>query len=375
MSKPFRILVIGGYGTFGRWIVESLASVPGVRVIVGGRSLERARRWVSGRTGAEAARLEAIAVDAEQDGLEAILAMHSVDLVIHCAGPFQEQSYAVAKACIGAGCHYIDLSDGRAFVCGIRTLNDAARAAGVTIVSGASSVPGLSSAVVEEFVGEFERLDSIRASISPGNRAPRGLATMESVLSYTGRTFTRWQEGEWLDVHGWQDLRRAAYGELGDRWVANCDVPDLALFPEHFAGVRTVTFHAGLELPFLHFGMWALSWLARWRVVGSWRPHARMLAAATRAVEKAGSDRGGMIVELEGRARQGGAPKVLWRLIARDGHGPRIPTIPSIVLAKRMASGFGPPPGAHACVGLFTLDEFSRELVELNVTQQVIRMG
>ena len=46
-------------------------------------------------------------------------------------------------ACIAAGAHYLDLADARDFVARIGTLDAAARAAGVAIISGASSVPAL----------------------------------------------------------------------------------------------------------------------------------------------------------------------------------------------------------------------------------------
>jgi saccharopine dehydrogenase-like NADP-dependent oxidoreductase len=36
-----------------------------------------------------------------------------VDSVIHTAGPFQGQDYAVARSAIAAGANYIDLADGR----------------------------------------------------------------------------------------------------------------------------------------------------------------------------------------------------------------------------------------------------------------------
>src|SRR5690606_25405438 len=72
----------------------------------------------------------------------------SADLVINASGPYQGRDYGLARAAIAARCHYIDLADARDFVVGFRTLDDDARAAGVLAVSGASSVPGISSAVV-----------------------------------------------------------------------------------------------------------------------------------------------------------------------------------------------------------------------------------
>lgn len=125
----------------------------------------------------------------------------NVDLVIHTSGPFQGQSHAVPLACIEAGCHYIDLADDRAFVCGIDALNSAAKSAGVILVSGASSVPGLSSTVVDRYLTEFTRLDTIDVAIAPRNKAERGEATVRGILTYTGHAFKRWQDGRWVDVY------------------------------------------------------------------------------------------------------------------------------------------------------------------------------
>ena len=71
-----------------------------------------------------------------------------------------------------------------------------------------------------------------------------------------------------------------------------------------------------------------------------------------------GSDVGGMAVTLEGRGPSGGRKRIEWRLIARRGHGPYIPAMPSVILAKRLLAGTLAARGAMPCLGLFTLDEF-----------------
>jgi len=72
------------------------------------------------------------------------------DLVIHCAGPFQGQDYRVALASLACGAHYADLADGRAFVAGFAgAIGTAAQAAKRVAITGASTLPALSSAVVD----------------------------------------------------------------------------------------------------------------------------------------------------------------------------------------------------------------------------------
>ncbi|MDY6945363.1 MAG: saccharopine dehydrogenase NADP-binding domain-containing protein, partial [Pseudomonadota bacterium] len=131
------VVVLGGYGNFGRRIVAALAREPGVRVFVGGRDMKQARAAAQETGGAA----EPMHLDAHAPDLARRLRELAASIVIHTAGPFQGQTYTVPRACIAAGAHYIDLADGRAYVCGIQALDEEARSNQTLIVSGASSVP------------------------------------------------------------------------------------------------------------------------------------------------------------------------------------------------------------------------------------------
>jgi hypothetical protein len=104
-----------------------------------------------------------------------------VGTVIHTAGPFQGQDYTVARAAIDAGCHYVDLADGRQFVTGIVALDAAAKSRGLTSASGASSVPALSSAVVDHYLPEFKTIGlhtdrhQLRRKSARSRNRPRGV--------------------------------------------------------------------------------------------------------------------------------------------------------------------------------------------------------
>jgi saccharopine dehydrogenase-like NADP-dependent oxidoreductase len=103
-----------------------------------------------------------------------VLRRLGIGLVIHTAGPFQAQGYGVARGCAAAGAHYIDLADGRRFVCDFpAALQADFEAAGRVAVSGASTVPALSSAVVEQLCTGWQAIDSIDLCIAPAQSAPR----------------------------------------------------------------------------------------------------------------------------------------------------------------------------------------------------------
>jgi len=184
----------------------------------------------------------------------AALAATGAGIVVDAAGPFQAGDYRLARAAIAAGLDYVDLADARGFVAGFGQLDDAARAAGVTLLTGASSTPALSNAVLERLTREWRRIDSVEIAISPGNRAPRGLAVVRSILSYAGRPVRVLLDGRWTTRPGWGLTVRRGMPGLGRRWQSLCETPDLDLVPRRFAVRRSVLFRAGLALSPLHLG-------------------------------------------------------------------------------------------------------------------------
>ncbi len=314
---------------------------------------------------------QAVALDAHDSQLADVLRRLQVDVLIHTAGPFQGQDYSVARAAIEAGCHYIDLADGREFVVGIGSLTALAAAAGVTVISGASSVPALSSAVVDRYLPRFGRLEAIRIGISSGARAP-GLATVRGVFSYAGRPIRSWQDGAWVDAYGWLNLSRHQFPPpLGSRWLASCDVPDLELFPERYRPVRTVSFQAGFASDPGHLVVWSLAGLVRAGILTDMNMFASPLNRLSRWMEPIVSDKGGMFVTLEGEGADGAPLRIDWNLIAEQNHGPHIPCGAAIALARKIGSGAALPQGAMPCVGLLTVDEFLEPLRDLSISEKV----
>lgn len=359
MSKQL-VLILGGYGNFGKRIARVLVA-DGVPVVIAGRNRDKAEELAKQLPDGLA---EAACFDVKTE-LDAALERIKPSVVINTCGPFQDSDYGVAESCIRAGVHYIDLADGRDFVTGISALDAAAKARGVAVISGASSVPGLSSAVVEHFKTEFSSIDSLQYGISPGQKAERGLATSQGILSYVGKPLRPFA-GQAKRVYGWQRLYRQEYPGLGKRWMANCDIPDLDLFPERY-GIKSIRFSAGLELPVLHLGLWGLSWLVRLGVPLNLPRHAALLWKASNLFDRFGSADGGMHVIMRGRNRDGTPHIRRWFLIARNGHGPFIPTVPAIVLARKLAWEERLEAGAYACMGLVRLEEYLAELEDLDI--------
>lgn len=347
------IIVLGGYGNFGRRIVAALSREPDARVFVCGRDLKQAQVAAQEAGGSA----EPLHLDAHAPDFTGRLRQMAAAIVVHTAGPFQGQSYSVPHACIAARAHYIDLADGRAYVCGIKALDEEAKRNDTLVVSGASSLPALSSAVVDALRTQFSSIESIDHGITSGARPP-GRATMDGVLAYAGKAFSQWSDGDWRQIHGWQGLARRHYPEpVKARWIAHCDVPDLDLFPERYRPVRTVQFRAGVGPATNMVGLWLASWLVRLGMLSSLTSWVPTLHRTATALARFGSRCSAMHVTVRGVDLNGEPAVRNWFLLADRDHGPFIPCFPAIALARKMLRDEIFARGAMPCMGLLTVDD------------------
>ncbi len=368
LNATKRIVVIGGTGHFGGRICRRIVGEKHTELVLtsrsdaGAQSLVDELRKLRPDTVVSAARLDLSSAD-----LNADLMSLRPDIVVHTAGPFQGQDYRVARACIEAGSHYIDLADGREFVQGFDSLHDEAKRRGVLLVSGASTLPGVSSSVIDHLRSSFESIRDIEISIAPAHQTPRGTGTIAAVLSYCGKPFDVLLNGHWVTLYGWQDMKTQRYDNLGFRLSAACDVPDLGLMADYVAGCRTVTFHASLEAKWEQLALWLMAWVTRIGIVKDWAGFVPSFQWVSSRLISLGSDTGGMQIKLTGIGNDQNLKTVTWSLIARQNHGPEIPCVPALILARKLVADQISMRGAFPCLGMFSLAEFDEEVASLDI--------
>lgn len=343
-----RVLLLGGYGVFGARLARLLCR-DGHSVTIAGRNLAKAQDL--------AEKLGCAARHLDRQG--ALCGLKGHDVVIDAAGPFHAYGadpYRLPRAAIAAGLHYLDLSDDAAFCEGIVTLDEAARRAKLCVVAGLSTVPALSSAAVRSLAGTDTPL-AIDCAILPGNRSPRGISVMTSILSQAGRPIRIWRGGAWDQASGWSEPADYVLpgGLLREGWLI--EVPDLRLFPAHFKA-ETVIFRAGLELWVMRRALATFAALRRHCpfVVRPWL--VRLFKLAADLLAPLGSGRGGMSVTViaNGERRH-------WRLLAEEGDGPFIPGIAARTLLRRASL----PVGARPALEIVTLEEAEAAMSDLRV--------
>jgi|SRR6266851_3561495 len=353
MTNP-RIVILGGYGTFGSLIAEQLARSD-AQVIIAGRDA------IKGQAVADSLRTGFIRCDATS---RASLrdAVSGTQLVINAAGPFQAKDYSIPQTCIERGCHYIDLGDGREYVAGIAQLHESAKAHGVFVCVGASTTPAITSAAIAELRPQFQHIRSIRIALTAGNKNPAGVSTIASILAYVGLPVRVWQDGQWRQRTGWGLGEFIDFPKpVGRRRVQLCDVPDLELFPQLFEA-DNVVFKAGVELTLFNYAIGALARLRKLRPSLNLPALAGPLVRLSKLFKSLGTFHGSFAVWVTGDT---GREKALAFVAPRNG--PRVPSAPAVLLARKWLAGDIKAEGAFPCVGFIRLAEFADYLAPFSI--------
>ncbi|MEL6921330.1 MAG: saccharopine dehydrogenase NADP-binding domain-containing protein [Pseudomonadota bacterium] len=351
------ILILGGYGVFGGRLAARLLRETSHEIVVAGRTMPKAQVFCKEYGGTP------LQVDRDDtDAMTAAFASIRPDIVVDASGPFEfdgtAHSHRVVESALHAGAHYFDLADNADFVANVSMMDAQAHSVGKAVLSGVSSVPCLSSAAVDALVEGLADVESIDMAIIPGNRAPRGRAVIESILSQAGKPFAQYEDGDWQARRCWSSLRTATLelpgcAPIKNRLISPIEVPDQRLFPKQYQA-QSVLFFAGLELRTLHLGLWAATALVHLKLLRSLRRLTSIAHTVATWFEGFGSDRGGMYVEVKGTQTNGEIVKRRWTLIAEEGDGPQVPATPARALIDMLLSG-EVCAGARPAIGVIPL--------------------
>ncbi|TPM35591.1 SDR family oxidoreductase [Mesorhizobium sp. B2-3-4] len=358
-----KLLIVGGYGTFGGRIVQLLENEPRLTIMVAGRSLASAQAWCAKR-GPVAARLVPAVFDRNGD-LAAQLASLRPDTLVDASGPFQaygEGRYRLVEVCVGRGVNYLDLADGSDFVAGIPAFDDAAGRAGLFVLSGVSSFPVLTAAVVRRLSSGMARVDTITGGIAPSPYAGVGENVIRAIAGYSGQPVALLRGGRKALGHPLTEQMRATIAPPGRVPLRNTlfslvDVPDLRTLGDLWPQAKTVWMGAGPVPEILHRALICLAWLVRIRLVRSLSPLAPLMHWATNRL-RWGEHRGGMFVAVEGTDQAGRQLKRSWHLLAEGDDGPLIPSMAVEALVRKTLDGHAPAPGARAAVNDLELADY-----------------
>ncbi|HEX8444198.1 MAG TPA: DUF4166 domain-containing protein [Allosphingosinicella sp.] len=354
-----KILVLGGYGVFGSRLATLLADWTEIHLVICGRDLKRAEAFCAGWSGQ--ARVHPLALD--RADILAGLRTERPDLVVDASGPFQDYGadrYRVVSACIDAGVDYLDFADAADFVFGVGQLDEQAKAAGVFVLSGVSSFPVLTAAVLRE-MAKTMKIVSVEGGIAPSPYAGIGLNVMRAVIGYAGAPVKLQRGGKQGFGIGLAESRRFTIAVPGRLPLRNIrfslvDVPDLQVIPPEHATMTDIWMGAGPVPETLHR---ILNLLAKARAglrLPSLVPFSRLFYRVLNRM-RFGEHRGGMFVRAQGVAA-GRPVERSWHLLAEGDDGPFIPSMAIEAIIRKLLVGDRPAPGARSAVRALELVDY-----------------
>ncbi len=370
-AEPHKVLIIGGYGTFGGRIARLLADQPRLTLLIAGRSLQKARSFIS-RYEIRAAMMP-VKFDRDTDVRQQISDL-SPEFVVDASGPFHaygDDPYHVVRASIACGAHYLDIADTAAFVCGIREFNADATENNVFALSGASTCVALSSAVFRGLTRDLDRVETLSGGIAPSPYSEVGYSVIQAVAHAAGKPVEALQKNAITIVYPFTDSRPftiapPGYLPLRQRTYSLVDVPDLLLAKTVAPKAQNIWFGAAPVPGICH----ALLRLLARAVRRGWLHSLHRLAPLMFRVMRGlawGEHRGGMFVEVRGRKING--PKVTrsWHLVAEGDDGPSIPSMATAAIIRNCLNGRTPAPGARPACHDLELTDFNYFFARMNI--------
>jgi hypothetical protein len=326
-----KILILGGYGTFGGRLAHLLAENERLTLLIAGRSIQKAKKFCEGLP--SGAQKVPVFFDRNAD-VETCIREIRPDIVVDAMGPFQvygEDPYRVVKACIASGVNYMDLADGSDFVKGIHQFDQEAKAKDIYVLTGVSSFPVLSAAVVRKLSHDMTCVKTIKGGIAPSPYAGVGLNVIRAITSYAGKPLSLIRNGKPATGYALTETMRyticpPGYLPLNNTLFSLVDVPDLKVLPELWRELDSIWIGAGPVPEVLHRMLIGLAWLVRSQVLPSLLPFASLFHFVINIL-RWGEHRGGMFVSVEGTNPGGERIERSWHLLAERGDGPFIPSM------------------------------------------------
>ena len=360
-----RILILGGYGAFGGRLMRLLAEEQKLTLICAGRSLQKAEAFIADLP----ASAQMIAAEIDRNGtLAADLSEWQPDLIVDASGPFQvygDAPYRVVEAAIEAGIDYVDIGDGAEFVAGITAFDAQAKAAGISALSGASTYPALSAAVVRALSDGWQSVERIESGLAPSPRAGLGRNVIEAIMSYAGKPVPIIRKGRAETAPALIDSRRFVVAPPGTEPLppmrfSLVELPDQTLFPSVWPSLKELWPGVGTRPQFMLRLLNLSAMAVRWRLLRSLSPFAGLAYWVMRKMPW-GAHRGGLILRVAGKDANSQPIEREWHMIAEGDDGPFIPAMAVAALVRQRLDGKKPALGARPALDENTLDDFEAQ--------------
>jgi saccharopine dehydrogenase (NAD+, L-lysine-forming) len=245
-ETKMRAIVIGGLGGMGQGVARDLIKQEKItKVTLGDINIDPARVQEKLRA-SDKVSLAKIDVNDHQVLVDAI---KEHDVVVNTAGPFYKTAIAVARAAVEAGVNYIDICDDYEAVPVLFSspeIDEAAKKAGITVLTGMGSDPGTNNVLVKWYANQLDRVDEIHLFWVVSIAELAGAAWDHSLHMVTG-SIPQYIDGRLQYVEGGTGEETAQFLEpLGTCVVRYVGHPQPITIPRYIEGVKKVVIKGAL---------------------------------------------------------------------------------------------------------------------------------
>ena len=245
-----RFVVLGGAGDMGNQAVRTLANHPGVSEVMVAELNLAAAQELAAEVGGP---VRACRVDAT-DHQALVETVRGYDVALGFVGPFVYFEGPVARAAIEAGVHYVSIADDYEAAREALALDEAAKKAGVAVLTGLGNCPGLTNLMAKKGALAMSRPRRIHIAWFGGADDAGGYANYRHAVHIFCGKVPSFRDGR-------EVLVRSGSGKETVQFPPPCG--RLPVYHTGHAEPVTIPGNiAGLETVSLKGGIWP-GWLAR----------------------------------------------------------------------------------------------------------------
>lgn len=233
------ILILGGYGYTGKFLVKHLLAQTDARIVIAGRSLEKAHAFAD-----ELSNSHVTVRQADASSLDSLTrALHDISLCL-VAAPTTHHTETVIRACINARVDYLDVQLSSKKLNALFAVRNEIKQAGLCFITEAGFHPGLPAAMIRYAA---TKLESIESAVTAGYLNMKNIPyteavdeLMEGFLDYQAQVY---KKGAWTKPTEWDSRPFNFGGEFGKRTAYSMFFDELRDIPSMYPTLKETGFY------------------------------------------------------------------------------------------------------------------------------------
>lgn len=348
-----KICVLGGCGDMAKVAVRLLNQETDVKeIIIADLNIDKAAAFAQ-ETGAKAS---AVKVDA-MDPASVSSVVAGADVAMGFIGPFYMFEKKIIGACLDAKVPYVSICDDYDAYLDAASLDNRAKAEGVTVIAGLGNSPGITNLLAKKGYQSMDKCRKIHISWAGGSNEDIGLANIKHVLHiFSGHTL-QWKNGREIKVKTGMGRKVVEFpAPMGKLPVYYTGHAESVSVPCNLPGLEEVSLRGGIHPPYIA----ALATTVGLLGLSNTPKKRDKLANIFLPIEQAGIfGKGGIdksVFRIDAYGEKGG--KSAHHTYSGVGHIADITSIPAVEGALMIARGELNKPGVHAAESALEPDDF-----------------